>query len=107
MSNVIEVTTTLDSDHAARHLSDLIVTARLAACVQITGPIQSLYRWQGEICQAQEWRCTMKSLESVADKLVQFIQSNHPYEVPEILVCVVQSPSESYFNWLTEQIASS
>jgi periplasmic divalent cation tolerance protein len=101
---IIEVTTTVDSESVAISLATQIVTCRLAACIQITGPIQSIYRWQGEICQSHEWRCTMKSLECKTSALVEMICNLHPYEVPEILVQSIDGCSDAYRQWLTEQI---
>lgn len=104
MTKIVEITTTLDSEQAASNLAKQIVTARLAACVQITGPLLSIYRWQGEVCEAQEWRCTIKTLSSAAPKLIHFISEAHPYDVPEILVVDVQSSSTAYAQWLTDQV---
>ena len=103
-NTIVEVTTTVDSAEAASTLAKQIVTARLAACVQITGPLLSIYRWQGEVCEAQEWRCTIKTLESAAPQLIHFINEAHPYDVPEILVVEVHSSSAAYAEWLAEQV---
>ncbi len=104
-TEIVEVTTTVDSEQAATTLAKLIVAARLAACVQINGPLHSIYRWQGEICEAQEWRCTIKSLAITVPQLIDFINDKHPYDVPEILVTQVHASSEAYAQWLAEQVA--
>lgn len=104
MASIIEVTTTVDSEAAAVALAQKIVDQRKAACVQITGPIQSIYRWHNEICQTQEWRCTMKSLDSRSRELVEALTAIHPYEVPEVLIQSVDDCSEAYLQWLAEQI---
>ena len=104
MIEIVEVTTTVDSEQAASKLAKQIVTARLAACVQIEGPLLSIYRWQGEVCEAQEWRCTVKTLASAASQLIDFIEGNHPYEVPEVLVIGIQTSAAPYAQWLAEQV---
>lgn len=104
MTEIVEVTTTVDSEQAAATLAKQIVTARLAACVQIAGPLLSIYRWQGEVCEAQEWRCTIKTLASTTPELIHFINEAHPYDVPEILVVEVHSSSNAYKEWLAEQV---
>jgi periplasmic divalent cation tolerance protein len=72
--------------------------------VQINGPLTSIYRWQGEICEAQEWRCTIKTLASASAQLIDFIDENHPYEVPEVLVISVQTSAAPYAQWLADQV---
>jgi periplasmic divalent cation tolerance protein len=104
MPDIVEVTTTVDSEQAATILAKQIVTARLAVCVQIDGPLLSIYRWQGEVCEAKEFRCTIKTLASAAPKLIDFINETHPYNVPEILVVEVHSSSAAYAQWLAEQV---
>lgn len=104
MSNIIEVTTTLGSESAANELARKLVEARLAACVQITGPIQSVYRWQGSVHEDREWRCTIKSLSSLLDSIRQFIRQHHPYQTPEILATSVLDCGTEYANWLYEQV---
>ncbi len=104
MTNIVEVTTTVGSQSAAQELARQIITARLAACVQIDGPVQSVYRWQGEICESQEWRCTLKTLAALTQPVVEAIGTHHPYDVPEILVLPVASSSPAYAQWLAEQV---
>ncbi len=104
MIEIVEVTTTVDSEQAASTLAKQIVTARLAACVQIDGPVLSVYRWQGEICEAKEWRCTIKTAASASAQLIDFIDENHPYEVPEVLVISVKNSAAPYAQWLADQV---
>jgi periplasmic divalent cation tolerance protein len=104
MSDLIEVTTTLGCQADAEELARKMVESRLAACVQITGPISSLYRWQGQVQCEEEWRCTVKSLASLQPRLVEFVEQHHPYEVPEILVLSVAGASAEYREWLRSQV---
>ena len=64
MTEFIELTTTTATEDEALQLARLLVDQRLAACVQVSGPIRSIYRWQGEVCEAVEFRCSIKSLAS-------------------------------------------
>ena len=104
MPDMIEVTTTCGCQETARELARKLIDERLAACVQITGPIESVYRWEGQVRVDQEWKCTIKSLSSAADHLIQFISSHHPYEVPEILVQPVVASSASYADWVRTEV---
>lgn len=104
MNQVIEVTTTCSCQESARKLSDLLVEARLAACVQISGPIESSYRWQGELHRDAEWQCTIKSAPRVKQQLLEFIQLHHTYEVPQLLVALVEA-SDSYCQWVENEVS--
>ena len=57
MTDYIQVLTTVESEQEAERISAALVDRRLAACVQVLGPISSRYRWQGKVEQAQEWLC--------------------------------------------------
>lgn len=104
MTEFIEVTTTTDSQAEAQRIAKSLVDSRLAACVQITGPIISVYRWQGEICESNEYRLTIKSLATLASPIVEAIQQQHSYQTPEILVGHIAIAAESYAQWLRAEV---
>lgn len=104
MSNIVELTTTVETRQQAESLAKKMLELHLAACIQLT-PVQSIYRWQGELCESEEIRCTMKSSKSMQLKLVASIQENHPYDVPEILVVEVADAGSDYETWLLEQLS--
>ena len=64
MADFMQVVTTVDSEEAAEQLARGITGARLAACVQIVGPIKSLYWWQGELEDAREWQLLIKTISA-------------------------------------------
>ncbi|MEM7559160.1 MAG: divalent-cation tolerance protein CutA, partial [Planctomycetota bacterium] len=105
MSHIVELTTTVETREQAESLAKKMVEMHLAACIQLM-PIQSIYRWQGEVCESEEIRCTMKSSKQMQYKLVAAIQENHPYDVPEILVVEVADAGPDYEAWLLEQLAN-
>ena len=104
MSSIVEVTTTLETAEQAQSLARQLVEMRLAACVQISGPIRSLYYWEEELCDSAEYRCTIKSEERLIAALEQTIKKLHPYDVPEILVTKVSHCSEEYRLWVHNQL---
>lgn len=103
MNQVIEVTTTCSCQESARQLANLLLEARLAACVQISGPIESVYRWQGTLHRDAEWQCTIKSSPRAKQKLLEFIQTYHAYEVPQLLIATVEA-SQSYAEWVEREV---
>jgi len=100
MSQYIQVVTTTDKEEDARRIAHLLVERRLAACVQVLGPITSTYRWQGAIETAQEWQCWAKTRRDLFDEVETAIRGTHPYEVPEILAVPIVAAGRSYLAWL-------
>jgi periplasmic divalent cation tolerance protein len=105
MADCIQVITTIGSKDQADKLAQALVARRLAACVQVAGPITSTYHWQGKIETSQEWTCLIKSLESKYTALEAAIRELHPYEVPEILATRVVAGSKDYLDWVAAEMA--
>ncbi|HKI84135.1 MAG TPA: divalent-cation tolerance protein CutA [Candidatus Krumholzibacteria bacterium] len=101
MSGFLQVVTTVDDEDHAMKIARQLVECRLAACVQVEGPIQSLYWWQGKVENATEWRCSIKTAEERYDELEQKLRALHPYEEPEILAFPVDRGSAGYLSWLS------
>ena len=104
MTDYIQVLTTTERQEDADAIARTLVEARLAACVQVLGPITSTYRWRGQIETGQEWQCWIKSRRDRYDELEQTIRRLHPYEVPEILALEILTGSESYLAWLEDEL---
>jgi len=104
MPDYIQVVTTTASREDAERIAEALVAERLAACVQVLGPIASTYRWQGAIETAQEWLCLVKSRGELYGKIEEAIRRLHPYEVPEILALPVVAGSPAYLAWLNGEL---
>jgi periplasmic divalent cation tolerance protein len=104
MPDYIQVVTTTEKQEDAQRIGRALVESRLAACVQLIGPISSTYRWQGKIETAQEWQCWAKSRRELYDQIEQAIRRIHPYEVPEILAIPILAGSASYLAWLDGEV---
>lgn len=100
----VQIVTTVAEKSAAVTLARQLVEQRLAACIQIDGPIESLYRWKGAIEQATEWRLTIKTTRDAAPRTMAGLRSGHPYDEPEILEIPVSGGSESYLHWLADEV---
>ena len=100
--HVVEISTTVASQSAAEQISAAMLEQRVAACVQISGPITSKYRWKGSVHSDQEFALRIKTSVTSRQAAIEFLQKNHPYELPEILVAVVDA-SEAYAQWVIEQ----
>jgi periplasmic divalent cation tolerance protein len=93
--------TTVASADDARRLARVAVERGLAACVQINA-IESLYRWQGEVQHAPEWRLLFKTTEAAAPALQAVVLELHPYELPAVYALDVAEASEPYRAWVEQ-----
>ena len=100
---VIQVVTTVERREDAERIARRLIEERQAACVQIVGPIQSIYRWKQNIEQAEEWQCHIKTRATLYGAVEKLIKANHPYETPEILALPVLQGSPEYLAWLHEE----
>lgn len=99
----VQVTTTVGSREAADRLAEEVVTARLAACAQVVGPVVSTYRWRGSVERAEEWYCHLKTTRGRLGAVIDAIRARHSYELPEI-VAVPLDGSEEYLRWIAENV---
>jgi periplasmic divalent cation tolerance protein len=97
---LVQLLTTVASSEEARSLAHAAVEERLAACVQIVGPITSVYRWHGRIEQAEEYLLLMKVLAGGLDALVDFVRDRHPYETPELTAVPSSFVDLPYLAWV-------
>jgi len=106
MNRYLQVFTTTDTRQAAERLARALVDSRLAGCVQIIGPIASIYRWKGKVERAREWLCIIKSRSALYRKIEAEIKRLHPYEVPEIIAAPICEGSSDYLSWLKDATAA-
>jgi periplasmic divalent cation tolerance protein len=99
--DVFLVTSTVDDRVVAEALARSAVTARLAACAQVSaGTVDSVYRWQGEIETARETVVQFKTAADRVEALVEHVRAGHPYDVPEIVVTPVTGGNPAYLDWV-------
>ncbi len=91
--------TTVGSEAAARELAEALVAGKLAACVQVEGPVQSYYVWQGKVSCDAEWRLAVKFPLARAVELAAWLDAHHPYEVPQWVAVAVAEVLPAYAEW--------
>jgi len=104
MEEYIQVVTAIEKRENAEKIAKALVEKRLAACVQILGPIVSTYWWKGTIERAEEWLCIIKSKKKLYEELEKSIKEIHPYETPEIFALPVVAGSKEYMKWLSNEV---
>jgi periplasmic divalent cation tolerance protein len=105
-AGVIQVMTTTDSREAADRIVGRLLESRLAACVQVIGPIASRYWWQGKIEQAEEWLCLAKTRSELYVAVEKAILKDHPYSNPEVVAVPVVMGSSTYLDWLMAETSA-
>lgn len=94
------VLTQLPDRASAQALARALVEERLAACVSIGAPVDSLYHWRGQIETAQEFPVLIKTRTERYAAVEAAIVAHHPYELPEILAVPVHHGLERYLDWV-------
>ena len=95
---------TAASREEADRIAELLVSAQLAACVQILPEIESVYRWQGEVKREREILLLAKTVASRFDELESRVRAMHSYETPEIIAVPVTDSSAPYLGWLLAEL---
>lgn len=97
------VLTTLPDLAAAQALARMLLSARLAACVNIGTPVESMYHWRGEIETAREVPVAIKTRAGNYAALEAAIVAGHPYDVPEIIALPIAHGLPAYFDWIAAE----
>jgi periplasmic divalent cation tolerance protein len=104
MSDFVQITTTTGTRQDAERIATELVARRLAACVQVGGPIHSTFRWQGAVETTEEWVCAAKTTTARLAAIESLLKELHPYELPELIATPIVGGSEAYLKWAAEQV---
>jgi periplasmic divalent cation tolerance protein len=103
MSEIVLVLSTVPDDESAERLVRTLVDERLAACINMSAPIVSTYRWQGQIERDTERQLTIKTTRANLPALHARLVELHSYELPEFLVVDVHAGSSDYLAWVARE----
>src|SRR6185503_13123736 len=99
-NDIVLVLTTCPDDDRAATLARALVEERLAACVNVHGPMMSVYRWKGAVEREVERQVVIKTTRQLVAAVEARVRALHSYELPEFLVVSVDGGSEAYVDWL-------
>jgi periplasmic divalent cation tolerance protein len=103
MVDMINIITTTDSRETLEDMGRALLEKRLIACIQVVGPIRSMYWWKGRLQEAEEWMAIMKTRDELYDEVEKEIKSLHPYEVPEIEAVKADKTLDAYGRWVVDE----
>ena len=87
---------------SAEQIANQLIDEGLAACVNITAPVTSVYRWQGKRETAEEHLLLIKTAKQRYPELERAITAHHPYELPEIVAVPVAQGLQGYLHWVEQ-----
>jgi periplasmic divalent cation tolerance protein len=105
MTDKIAVLITCASRKQARQIGRALVKARLAACANILEvPIESIYRWKGQVESAREFLMILKTTQRRFAAMEREVRRLHSYEVPEIIAVPIERGSHGYLRWISQSV---
>ncbi|HWY70393.1 MAG TPA: divalent-cation tolerance protein CutA [Terriglobales bacterium] len=104
MSDEKLVISTAGSREEASRIATALVEAQLAACVNVVGPIDSVYRWQGKVESAQEFLLLIKTTGSRSAAVMARIRELHSYDLPEAIEVSIDGGSVEYLKWIADSV---
>jgi len=99
------VLSTAASEEEARKIAQALVERCLAACVNIVGPIHSVYRWRGAVESAPEHLLIIKTTSAAFPRVRDAVRELHSYELPECIMLAIEDGSEEYLKWIGTSVA--
>jgi len=100
---IVLILTTVPNLESAERIARVLVESGLAACVNIVPGVRSIYRWQGVVETAEEVQLVIKTSAGRYRVIEETIRSNHPHELPEIVVVPVADGLPAYLRWVAEE----
>ena len=102
--DIVLIFTTFPDDDRAEALACTLVEERLAACVNVHGPMASHYRWKGAVERDVERQVVIKTTRRLVAAVEARVHAVHGYELPEFLVVTADGGSDKYRGWIREQV---
>jgi len=102
MSEILVLITTESNQKRAKNIAKSLIEKKLAACVSLK-QIDSIFRWENNISETKEFEITIKSKPELKKELINFLNKNTTYDVPQIL-CQKLSAEKKYYDWLIDSI---
>lgn len=100
-TNLLIYVTVPDRDSALAIARGLVAN-RLTAGANVAGPVQSVYRWRDQVCEAEEWQIFAQASANGFDALAAWITAQHPHQIPCIIAMEINRGSQPFLDWITK-----
>lgn len=104
--DIIVINCTVPDKKVAKDITKILMKHKLAACVSMIEKVQSVFSWDGEICEEKEILMMIKTCRANYGKIKLVIEDLHPYTVPEIIALPIVDCSEDYLKWIVKETES-
>ena len=104
--DIIVINSTVPDKKVAKDITKILMKHKLAACVSMIEKVQSVFSWDGEICEEKEILMMIKTRRANYGKIKLVIEDLHPYTVPEIIALPIVDCSEDYLKWIVKETES-
>ena len=104
MTDKVVILVTAASRRECRKIARHLVEAKLAACVNITQPIESIYHWEGKVADEKEFLMLIKSTRELFQEIKLEISKVHSYRTPEIICLPIIDGSRNYLQWVSDSV---
>ena len=100
MTDCSVILVTVGSRAEGERIAEVLVGEQLAACVNIVGPIRSIYRWENAVQREDEWLLIIKAPTTQFETLAVRVRQLHSYQTPEVIALPITAGSEAYLEWV-------
>lgn len=100
----IQISTTCDDREVLEKLATRLVQSKAAACCQLEGPVTSVYRWEGKVESASEFRLLIKTKADLFSSVEKIITGLHSYQQPQITAVPIVAVSMGYAAWIRDNV---
>lgn len=104
MTDKVVILVTASSQEECRKIATRLIEERLAACVNIAQPVQSVYRWEGEVEESREFLMFIKTNRNLFPQVKAEISQVHSYQTPEIICLPIIDGSPNYLHWINDSV---
>ena len=99
------IVSTAGSREQASQIAQTLVEKSVAACVNVVGPIESVYRWKGNVESSQEFLLLIKTISAKSASAIALLRQLHSYDLPEAIEIDIAGGSAEYLRWILESVS--
>jgi periplasmic divalent cation tolerance protein len=100
MTDVRLIYVTTKDVEEARKLGQALLSEGLIACANILPQMESIYEWEGKVCQENEAVLILKTTSQKARAVIERTEKLHSYKTPCALSLAIEDGSQGYLNWI-------